>query len=162
MYYDAVHDNSMMRYLEQVVQETLRLYPVTAFLNRKCVNPDGYSLEPHSSFRIPCGMPIMIPISALQRDEKYYPNPLKFDPDRFANNRSIPAFTNFPFGFGPRRCLGEKFGMIQVKIGIIKILKDFRLEPSVSTPQSIVPAKRTVLLLSEAPLLVDFVKDPLF
>lgn len=164
MYYDAVHDNTMMPYLDQVIQETLRLYPVTAFLNRKCVDRDGYSLEPHSSFRIPFDMPIMIPMAALQRDKKYFPNPLKFNPDRFApeNIQNIPAFTNFPFGCGPRRCIGEKFGMIQVKVGIIKTLMDFRLEASPNTPPSIVPAKRTVLLVSEAPMLVDFVKDPLF
>lgn len=54
-------------YLTQVVQETLRMYPILGFLDRVCVE-DGYSLEPYSNFKIPKNMPIFIPALSLHKD----------------------------------------------------------------------------------------------
>lgn len=161
--YDAVMNTAEMPFLHQVVFETLRLYPILPVLDRECVNPDGYSLEPFSDFKIPYGMPIYIPIYGIQRDERYFPKPLVFDPERFApeNINNIQQFTNFPFGAGPRNCIGERFGLMQVKTGIVKILKDFRLEPAARTPKKIVLAKKAMLVQSETGLYFNLIKDPL-
>lgn len=82
--------------------ETLRKYPPLAFLNRKTQN--DYNI-PGTKDVIEKGTSIIIPILAIQRDPQYYPNPEKFDPDRFdAKNRD--AMTWLPFGDGPRNCIG--------------------------------------------------------
>lgn len=161
--YEGVMNTTEMPYLHQVIHEILRLYAILPILDRECVNPEGYSLEPFSSFRIPHGMPIYVPYYAIQRDEKNFPEPLKFDPERFSakNIDKIKPFTNFPFGSGPRNCVGERFGLLQVKTGLVKILKDFRLEPSEKTPETIVLDKRAMLIQSADGLFMKLIKDPL-
>lgn len=162
--YDAVMNATEMPYLNQVVYETLRLYPILPWLDRVCVNPEGYSLEPWSDFKIPCGMPVYIPSFPIQRDQKYFPDPLKFDPNRFTpeNVHNIQPFTNLPFGSGPRNCVGERFGLMQVKTGMVKILKDFRLEATANTPKEIVLEKNAMVIQSEKGLYLNMIKDPLY
>lgn len=161
--YDSVMDIVQMPYLHQVIHETLRMYSILPILDRQCVNPEGYSMEPFSKFRIPYGMPIYVPFFAIQRDEKNFPEPMKFDPERFApeNAENIKPFTNFPFGSGPRSCIGERFALMQVKTGLVKILKDFRLETTERTPKTIVLEKKAMLVQSADGLYLNLVKDPL-
>ena len=161
--YESVMSLQEMPYLHQVIHEALRLYPILAVHDRECTSPDGFSLEPFSDFRIPCGTPVYVPLYAMQRDEKYFPNPLKFDPERFApkNADNIKPFTYFPFGAGQRSCIGERLGLMLVKLGIVKILKDFRLETTENTPMEIVLEKKATIIRSEEAMLVDFVLDPL-
>lgn len=86
--------------------ETLRRYPNGSILNRECT--EEYKL-PDSDFVIPKGMKIIIPVFAIHHDPEYYPDPYKFDPERFTDDK-IPTknnFTFFPFGEGPRICLGK-------------------------------------------------------
>lgn len=62
-------------YVTAAIKETLRLYPILPFIDRECevpINEEGYSLEPYSSFKIPRGMPVYIPIYSLQRDPEVY------------------------------------------------------------------------------------------
>lgn len=161
--YDSVMDTNTMPYLHQVIHETLRKYSILPVLDRQCVNPDGYSMEPFSKFRIPYGMPIYVPFFAIQRDEKNFPEPMKFDPERFSaeNIGDIKPFTNFPFGSGPRSCIGERFALLQVKTGLVKILKDFRLEPTDKTPKHIVLEKKAMLIQCADGLFLNLIKDPL-
>lgn len=100
--YESVANTSEMPYLHQIICESLRMYSVLPVLDRVCINPDGVSLEPFSDFIIPCGMPVLIPIYGIGKDEKYFPDPLKFDPDRFSpeNIDSIPSCVHIPFGTG--------------------------------------------------------------
>lgn len=162
--YDSVMNITEMPYLHQVVYETLRLYPILPWLDRVCVNPDGYSLEPFSDFKIPYGMPVYIPVFAMQRDKKYFPDPLKFDANRFSpeNIHNIQPFTNLPFGSGPRNCVGERFGLMQVKTALVKILKDFRLEATANTPKEIVFEKKAMVVQADRGLYLNMIKDPLY
>lgn len=82
--YFSVMDHTQMPYLHQIVLETLRLYPVLPYIDRECTDPNGYTLEPLSEFKIPFKMTVFIPIFGIHRDEKHCPNPMKFDPDRFS------------------------------------------------------------------------------
>lgn len=102
--YDSVMNTQEMPYLHQIVYETLRIYPILPILDRECISREGYSLEPFSDFKVPYGMPIYIPTFAIHRDERNFPEPMKFDPDRFSpeNIGKIKPFTNFPFGTGER------------------------------------------------------------
>lgn len=75
------------------------------------------------------GTMVTIPLYALHRDPRYYPNPDTFDPERFSseNLKSRPPCTYLPFGDGPRNCIGMRFGQIQIKIAIAKVLSKFQI-----------------------------------
>uniref|UniRef100_T1GDL9 Cytochrome P450 n=1 Tax=Megaselia scalaris TaxID=36166 RepID=T1GDL9_MEGSC len=116
-----------MEYLKVVVQEVLRMYPPLPFLDRECKLPNGesgYKLD--DKLEIPNKMPIFIPIYSIQRDPKYFKEPNTFMPERFSDgNKSNQA--NMPFGIGPHNCIGERFGLMQAKIGLISFLKNHKV-----------------------------------
>ncbi|CAH1101565.1 unnamed protein product [Psylliodes chrysocephalus] len=120
--YEAVQE---MVYLDQVVYETLRMYPPVPFLMREC-NKDYKVVG--TDFLIEKGTPVFIPSTGIQYDPEYYPNPDKFDPERFSanNRRTIPSYSWLPFGEGPRICLGIRFGLLQVKVAIITLIQNFK------------------------------------
>ncbi|XP_055681828.1 uncharacterized protein LOC129789204 [Lutzomyia longipalpis] len=158
--YETIHE---MDYLHCIVQEILRLYPPLPFLDRVCSPPDGkenYSLEPYHTFAIPKGMPVYIPLIAIQRDEKYFPNPEEFIPERFSpeNRDSIDQYTFLAFGLGPRNCLGLRFGYFTVKLALITILRNYRIEVTDRTPKIIKFQKKALALISEDPLYMNLTK----
>ena len=161
--YEAVMNNKEMPYLHQIILETLRLYPVIPYLDRECVAINGYTSDAFNHFTIPHKMPIIIPIFAIQRDEKYFPDPLMFDPERFAPNNkdNIVDYSFIPFGTGSRNCVGERLAYLQMKIGIVKILKDFRMETTPRTPKIIEFEERAMLIQSKHGLFINLIKDPL-
>ncbi|CAD7086710.1 unnamed protein product [Hermetia illucens] len=156
-----------MRYMHMVVQEVLRLYPPLPFFDRQCDVPSsdskGYSLSPFSDFVVPDKMPVYIPIYAIQRDEKYYPNPNKFDPERFSpeNKHNIVPYTYMPFGTGGRACIGERFGFMQAKIGLFYFLKNHYVKTSPKTLKPMRLEKRAMILQAEGGIYCDIVRDPL-
>lgn len=109
--------------------ETLRKYPVVPATNRRCTKE--YTL-PGTNIVLPVGTMVGIPIISLHGDPKYYPNPKRFDPDRFsAANKSGKTFSDMPylpFGDGPRNCIGMRMGKLFTKVGIATILQKFRIE----------------------------------
>lgn len=76
------------------------------FLDRKCMT--DYKVPGHDLV-IPAGTPVFLSLNGLQRDPKYFPNPEKYDPYRFSDerNQEIVPFTYMPFGEGPRICIGN-------------------------------------------------------
>lgn len=131
--YEAIKD---LKFLDQVVKETLRKYPVLPFLDRRCM--ENY-VSPNKDLVIEKGTPVYIPIKALHYDEQYFKNPEVFDPERFTdeNAAKIQPYSYLPFGTGPHNCIGERFGLMGSKIGIIEIISNFYLECSENTPQPI-------------------------
>ncbi|CAH2013292.1 unnamed protein product [Acanthoscelides obtectus] len=107
------YENVMgMKYLDMCVQETLRMYPVLPFLDRRC-NAE-YKL-PNSDLVVEKGLPVYIPMFGLHFDEKYFPDPLKYKPERFENGTNVynkDGIVFMPFGEGPRICIGERFGLL--------------------------------------------------
>ncbi|KAK5639919.1 hypothetical protein RI129_010730 [Pyrocoelia pectoralis] len=93
-----------MEYLDNCLYESLRKYPPAPMTTRLCTK--SYKI-PNSDVVINKGTYVFIPIYAIHRDPEYYPNPDKYDPDRFSkesiNNRPPLAF--LPFGDGPRKCI---------------------------------------------------------
>lgn len=89
-----------------VISETLRKYPPLPFLDR--VAMDDYKI-PNSELIIQKGTPVYIPMLGLHYDPEYFPNPDKYDPERFSevNKNNILPFTYFPFGAGPHNCIGK-------------------------------------------------------
>lgn len=76
------------------------------------------------------GQNILVPISAIHQDSRYFYDPMKFDPSRFSpeevNKR--PSMSFLPFGDGPRNCVGMRFGLIQTKLGIATMIRNFELK----------------------------------
>lgn len=96
----------------------------------------------------------------IHHDEQYYPNPNKFDPDRFTeeNRRKIPDYAYIPFGEGPRLCVGIKFGVMQMKVGLTSILKNYRVTLSNKTKVPIVLSKSSVILSAEGGIWLNLEK----
>uniref|UniRef100_A0A8W7NXJ4 Cytochrome P450 n=1 Tax=Anopheles atroparvus TaxID=41427 RepID=A0A8W7NXJ4_ANOAO len=125
-----------IEYLDNVINETLRKYPPLETITRA---PERDYTIPGTTHVIPKGTLVQIPIYALQHDPDYFPEPERFDPDRFQADvvSQRPPYVYMPFGEGPRICIGLRFGMMQVKLGLITMLRQFRFSPTEDTPERI-------------------------
>ncbi|KAI4456042.1 cytochrome p450 [Holotrichia oblita] len=130
--YDAIQE---MKYMEQVINETMRLYPIAPAIGRVCTQ--DYKM-PSTNLVIEKGTKVFIPNWGLQRDPDYFPDPEKFDPERFSdeNKGTIDPGTYLPFGEGPRICIGLRFAMMQMKMCLAVLLKDyeFRMNSKTKVP----------------------------
>lgn len=99
-----------MRYLDQVICETLRMWPSLTATDRLCVKDYVYD-DGNLSFEMKKGDSFTIPIYSFHHDEKFYHDADRFDPDRFSpeNKTRIVPGTYMPFGVGPRNCIGRIF-----------------------------------------------------
>uniref|UniRef100_A0A182ST71 Cytochrome P450 n=1 Tax=Anopheles maculatus TaxID=74869 RepID=A0A182ST71_9DIPT len=134
-----------IQYLDNVINETLRKYPPVESLNRV---PSVDYLIPGTKHVIPKRTLVQIPVHALQRDPEHYPDPERFDPDRFTVEqcKNRPAYTFLPFGEGPRMCIGMRFGMMQIKVGLVTLVRAFRFFPTVKTPERVVFDPKSFIL----------------
>jgi cytochrome P450 len=113
-------------YLDQVIKETLRLYPPIHVSNRQAAEDviiNGY--------QIPAGTRVMYSIYLAHRDPKYWSDPADFRPERFQLGNTTekqPPFTYLPFGGGPRNCIGAAFAQIEARVVVSRILQRFSLE----------------------------------
>ncbi|KAH9509397.1 hypothetical protein Btru_045785 [Bulinus truncatus] len=116
---------SELRYMEQVLSETLRLYPPIPLVNRQTRETRQYG-----DIVIPKGTGILIPFDLVMKDPKNFPDPEKFDPDRFSddNKHSIDPVKFLPFGYGPRKCIGTRLAYLEVKVGLVHVLRKVRFE----------------------------------
>ncbi|XP_050497945.1 cytochrome P450 9e2-like [Diabrotica virgifera virgifera] len=134
-----------MKYMDMAVSETLRKYPINVIVDRVCTKP--YIIEPTAAHESPIslevGTVVWIPIYPIHHDPKYYPEPEKFDPERFNedNKSTIVPGSYIPFGIGPRNCIGSRFALMETKILCFYILHHFE----------IVPTKKTMIPVSLSP-----------
>nr|UZE89903.1 cytochrome P450 CYP9GK5 [Chrysoperla zastrowi sillemi]UZE89906.1 cytochrome P450 CYP9GK5 [Chrysoperla zastrowi sillemi] len=123
--YDVVHK---MKYLDMIVTETLRKWPPAPITDR--VTTKNYKIQVGKKLiTLEPGFPITVPIIGFHRDPQYYPNPEKFDPERFndENKKNIKPLTFCPFGAGPRLCIGARFAVMNAKIIIFHMIKNFEV-----------------------------------
>lgn len=124
------------------VIETLRKWPNFPSSDRICTK--SYTIEPinpsEKPFRLQKGESLLIPTWSIQRDPKYYPEPEKFDPERFSeeNKHKINPSTFLAFGSGPRICIGSRLSLMECKTMFYYLLLNFEL---VIIAKSIVPKK---------------------
>ncbi|XP_068631672.1 cytochrome P450 9e2-like [Battus philenor] len=138
--YNAIQN---MTYLDMVVSEVLRIWPPAIALDRLCTK--DYNLgkpnkDSTQDYVVRKGESLMIPVWAIHRDPNFYPEPEKFDPERFSeeNKLLIKPFTYAPFGLGPRNCIGSRFALCEVKVMIYQLLLHMELSPCERT---CIPAK---------------------
>nr|ACI25369.2 CYP4CB1 [Liposcelis bostrychophila] len=134
-----------MKYTEQVIKETLRLYTVVTAVARRV--EEDFELSEHQV--VPKGVEIVLLLSALHRNPEIFPNPDIFDPDRFSPevNQERDSFAFVPFSAGSRNCIGQKFAMHEMKITVYKIVKKFKLSIS-DKPEDKVRTRTGVVLSS--------------
>ncbi|CAH1160063.1 unnamed protein product [Phaedon cochleariae] len=128
---DLTYESLMgMKYLGQAVDETLRKWPPVTTFPRVCVQDYKF---PGSDLIVEKGTKVLIPVLGLHRDPDYYPDPEKWNPDRFGDRN--PKLPYFPFGDGPRNCIGSRYAIMQIKIALANILRNYRVLPSPLTEQ---------------------------
>jgi cytochrome P450 len=120
-------DLPRLRYTEMVLKEAMRLYPAVWGIGRKAIADCELG-----GYRIPAGSNLFILQWRTQRDARFFPDPKRFDPERWRDDpvRSgkIPRFAYFPFGGGPRVCVGASFAMMEATLLLAMIQQRFHLE----------------------------------
>jgi cytochrome P450 len=117
----TVADLATLSHLRRVLDETLRLYPPGWILTRRAIAADRIG-----PYRIPAGTDVLISPYYLHRNPELWPRPDAFDPDRFAGK---PAHKHayIPFGAGPRRCIGDVFGLVEMQLHLALTARRLRL-----------------------------------
>nr|QZM07459.1 cytochrome P450 monooxygenase CYP6TA1 [Lasioderma serricorne] len=143
-----------MVYLDNILEETLRMYPPLPMLNRECIK--DYEVK-DVGLKLEKGTRLIIPILALQNDPDYFSDPEKFNPDRFneENRKTIHTCTYLPFGEGPRNCIGSRFGLLQSKVGLAVLLKEFEFSVNQKTKEPLKMAARGSVLSAEGGIWLD-------
>jgi enediyne biosynthesis protein E7 len=109
------HSAAELPYAQAVLEETLRLYPPVWLFTRRAEQDDALA-----DYDLPAGTDIYLSPYVLHRSDHYWPEPERFDPERFAPDGDLKKGERpyFPFSLGPRRCLGEYFSFLEMKIHI--------------------------------------------
>ena len=117
-------DLPRLRYTEWVVKESMRLYPPAYAVGREAVRDCEVG-----GYRIPEGMQVFAFQWAVQRDARWYDEPEAFRPERWREEAAarLPKFAYFPFGGGPRQCIGNSFAMMEAVLVLATIARRFRL-----------------------------------
>jgi cytochrome P450 family 9 len=124
--YEKIRD---MKYMDQFISEALRKWPPGPMVDRQCVKE--YLLQyDDRALMIEKGMICAIPIVAFHHDPKYFPEPEKFDPERFSdeNKGNINLDVYLPFGIGPRNCIGSRLALMELKTVFFYLLSNFKFE----------------------------------
>uniref|UniRef100_A0A2C9JRK9 Cytochrome P450 n=1 Tax=Biomphalaria glabrata TaxID=6526 RepID=A0A2C9JRK9_BIOGL len=121
---------TQLTYMEQFINETLRLYPPAPVMSRLAAEARTYH-----GITIPKGAAVFIPIFAVLLDPKHFPDPEKFDPERFSEeNKTARDIMSFmPFGYGPRLCIGMRLALQELKAALVYLVRKVTFELNDST-----------------------------
>jgi cytochrome P450 len=130
-------DLPRLKFTEQIARESMRLYPPAFGLGREAINDCEIG-----GYRVPAGTQVFMFQWATQRDPRFYNEPNSFRPERWTEDfvEQLPKYAYFPFGGGPRICIGASFAMMEVILCLAAIGQKFRLEIDPDHPVSIYPA----------------------
>jgi cytochrome P450 len=117
-------DLPRLPYTEMVLTESMRLYPPAYALGRQAVTPTEVAGHP-----LAAGLIVILPTIAVHRDARWFDEPERFRPERWDGEsaRRLPRFAYFPFGGGPRLCIGNGFAMMEACLLLAAIAQRFRL-----------------------------------
>ncbi len=121
----TMDDLPNLNYTRMVIEETLRLYPPAWGVTRMAINDDEIG-----GYRLPARSVVGFSMYSMHRHPDYWENPEQFDPERFTPERSAnrPRYAYFPFGGGPRQCIGNSFAMTEAQLILATVAQRFRLE----------------------------------
>jgi cytochrome P450 len=121
----ALADLPRLPYVEMVVKESMRLFPPAWGIGRRAIA--AFEL---GGYRIPAGTTVFIMQWLTHRDARFFPDPERFDPERWRDDPvrkgKIPRFAYFPFGGGPRVCIGAGFAMMETTLLLATIAQRYR------------------------------------
>lgn len=122
-------DLSRLTYVDTVLRESMRLYPPVWVIGRRALAPFRLG-----EYELPADTNVLISQLLMHRDARYFPDPERFDPGRWSasdpRSSALPRFAYFPFGGGPRVCIGAAFGMMEAVLLLATIAQRFRIEIS--------------------------------
>lgn len=120
-------DMPKLRYAEAVVRESMRLFPPAWALGREAIAPCTIG-----GYHVPAGTQLWVAQWVVHRDPRWFADPLTFSPERWDNDfaRSLPKHAYFPFGGGPRVCIGNAFAMMEAVLLLVTIARRFRVAPA--------------------------------
>lgn len=120
----TVDDAARLRYTEMVLAESMRLYPPAWTMGRRALS--DYQV---GGYVIPADSILLMSPWVMHHDSRYFPDPFKFDPERWTAQarESRPKFSYFPFGGGPRVCIGEQFAWMEGVLLIATLAQKWRL-----------------------------------
>ena len=127
----TVRDLPELRYADAVIKESMRLYPPAWAVGREALGEceiGGYHVPPKTQ--------MFISQYVVHRDPRFFDDPEAFDPSRWQDGRTddLPQYAYFPFGGGPRLCIGSSFARMEAVLLLATIARRFRLEPINSDP----------------------------
>jgi cytochrome P450 len=125
-------DVERLAFTRMVVQEALRLFPPVPWFSRLAAAADVID-----GYDVPAGSILLVSPFVLQRDARFWDEPERFAPERFAPNRPPrPTYAYFPFGGGPRTCIGNHFAMVEMTVILAMLIPlfDVRLEVQAPVP----------------------------
>ncbi|HYF94632.1 MAG TPA: cytochrome P450 [Symbiobacteriaceae bacterium] len=127
-------------YAEAVIQEALRLYPPAWIMGRKSTAPFGLG-----GYAFPAGTEVLISQWVMHRHPRWFDDPLAFRPERWLDGLAtrLPAFAYFPFGGGPRMCIGKGFAFMEAQLVLAEVARQFRFE--LVPGQSVTPSPSITL-----------------
>ncbi|KAL9697930.1 hypothetical protein quinque_001371 [Culex quinquefasciatus] len=131
------------------IEEALRKYPPGPSLSRAVTK--NYKV-PNTNTMLEMGTSVLIPVYAIHHDPEYFPEPERYDPDRFLLSSRPPdnPYSYLPFGEGPRDCIGLRFGLtVAPNQGMAYVLKGFRISLSRRTPVPLELSRQKMILTIE-------------
>ncbi len=123
----AVEDLPQLRYTDMVVKESMRLYPPAWAFGREALADCEIG-----GYHVPAGTQLIMSQWVMHRDPRYYEEPGEFRPERWGDGSAeqLPKYAYFPFGGGPRLCIGQSFAKMETVLLLATIARKFRLHPA--------------------------------
>lgn len=118
-------DVPQLQYTRKVLAESLRLYPPVFGILREPLRADQIG-----GYQIPTGATVAMNQIAVHHDPRFFDDPKAFTPERWSDafEESLPEFAHFPFGGGPRRCIGERFAVLEATLVVATIARQYHVE----------------------------------
>lgn len=118
---------------KQVLEESMRLYPPAYFIDRVNIEADQ-----HGDLEVPAGSNLLFSVIEIHKHRDFWEQPDVFDPTRFNDNAGMKHPAYFPFGAGPRMCIGNNFAMYEMILAVTELVSQFKILPK-ETPIEIFP-----------------------